>query len=178
EQTASIFGLPTLAPTPTLKTVLAQFSDKQAERLHGAIHNATYGAPFDIELSLQDSATPARWVRLIGKPIISLHEPFAVLGSIQDISERKRFTNKIQQQAIYDQLTGLPNRLLLDNRLAKSINKAVRDKTQVAILFIDLDNFKPVNDNMGHSAGDILLREVAGRIRQTIRRSDTVGRYS
>ncbi|HEY7884724.1 MAG TPA: EAL domain-containing protein, partial [Cellvibrionaceae bacterium] len=150
----------------------------QADRLHNAIHNATFGAAFDIELSL-DQQKPKRWIRIIGKPAITGIEPFAVLGSVQDISERKRFTNKIQQQAIYDQLTGLPNRLLLDNRLSKAINKATRDKAhQVAILFIDLDNFKPVNDNMGHQAGDTLLREVSTRIRQAIRSSDTVGRYS
>ncbi len=178
EQTAIIFGLSPSTQVPTLGRVLEQFSDKQAERLFKAIHNASYGAPFDMELSLQAASEPARWVRIIGKPVIHQHEPFAVLGSVQDITERKRFTNKIQQQAIYDQLTGLPNRLLLDNRLTKSINKALRDKSQVAVLFIDLDNFKPVNDNMGHNAGDVLLREVANRIHHTIRRSDTVGRYS
>lgn len=178
EQTALIFGLPASARAPTLGKVLDQFNAKQAERLFKAIHNATYGAPFDIELSLHTESGSSRWVRIIGKPIISQYEPFAVLGSVQDITERKRFTNKIQQQAIYDQLTGLPNRLLLDNRLTKAINKAIRDNSQVAVLFIDLDNFKPVNDNMGHNAGDVLLREVASRIQQTIRRSDTVGRYS
>lgn len=178
EQTALILGLPADNQPPTLSRALKQFNEKQAEKLYQAIAEATYGAPFDMELSLTREIQPSRWVRIIGKPILQREEPFSVLGSVQDITERKRFTNKIQHQAIYDHLTGLPNRMLLDNRLTKSINKATREESQLAILFIDLDNFKPVNDNMGHSAGDDLLRDVAKRIQQTIRRSDTVGRYS
>ena len=97
---------------------------------------------------------------------------------MQDITERKRFTEKIQQQAIYDQLTGLPNRLLFQNRLSKAIAKSQRDHTRLAILFIDLDNFKPVNDNLGHAVGDKLLKNVGGRIKACVRATDTVARYS
>ncbi|UTF61902.1 EAL domain-containing protein [Gilvimarinus sp. DA14] len=176
EQTAKIFGLQTDSQHPLTEEVLCQFDKPQANHLRSCITNATLGHTFDTEL--QVSAKSDRWIRIIGKPIANTEPPFSVLGSVQDITERKRFTDKIQHQAIYDQLTGLPNRLLFNNRLKKSIVKCRRENKKLAVLFIDLDHFKPVNDNLGHSAGDFLLKEVGNRIRNCIRESDTVARYS
>ncbi|MGR9013996.1 MAG: EAL domain-containing protein, partial [Gammaproteobacteria bacterium] len=98
-------------------------------------------------------------------------------GHLSSIAiERKRIEQKIYRQASYDQLTGLPNRRLLGNRLREEIAKAERSKESLAVLFIDLDRFKEVNDTLGHVAGDDLLVEAAQRIRACVRESDTVAR--
>lgn len=78
--------------------------------------------------------------------------------------------------ALYDMLTGLPNRKLFTDRLLHSLARAKRDKNQLAVMFIDLDRFKPVNDKFGHAVGDLLLKEVANRLNQCVRKSDTVAR--
>ena len=78
--------------------------------------------------------------------------------------------------AEHDSLTGLPNRLLFNDRLSQALSIAKRDAGQCALLYLDLDKFKPVNDTLGHAAGDQLLRLVAGRIREQVRESDTVAR--
>lgn len=93
-----------------------------------------------------------------------------------DITETKRKEEQIQYQAYHDALTGLPNRLLLQDRLILSIRRARRAESQTALLFIDLDNFKSINDSMGHAMGDLLLLEVAERFQSVVRDSDTVAR--
>ena len=81
-----------------------------------------------------------------------------------------------QAVAHHDGLTGLPNRLLFNDRLNQAISLAKRDSRQFALLYLDLDKFKPVNDTLGHAVGDELLENVATRIRQQVRESDTVAR--
>ncbi|TSA14697.1 MAG: diguanylate cyclase [Betaproteobacteria bacterium] len=93
-----------------------------------------------------------------------------------DITEHKLTEERIQSVAHHDSLTGLPNRLLFNDRLGQAISLAKRDSRQFALLYLDLDKFKPVNDNLGHAAGDELLKNVATRIRQQVRESDTVAR--
>lgn len=94
-----------------------------------------------------------------------------------DITERKRDEEQIRQQAYYDALTGLPNRSLLFDRLAQSTIAARREGWLSALLFIDLDRFKEVNDTLGHVAGDELLQDVASRLRECVREVDTVARF-
>jgi len=93
-----------------------------------------------------------------------------------DITEHKLTEERIQRVAHHDGLTGLPNQLLFNDRLSQAISLAKRDSRQFALLYLDLDKFKPVNDALGHSAGDELLKAVATRIRQLVRESDTVAR--
>jgi diguanylate cyclase (GGDEF)-like protein/PAS domain S-box-containing protein len=93
-----------------------------------------------------------------------------------DISERKANEKRIHFMAHHDALTGLPNRLLCEERLILSIQQSRRMKTRVAVLFIDLDRFKNVNDSLGHHAGDQLLKSVAGRLKDGVREGDTVAR--
>jgi diguanylate cyclase (GGDEF)-like protein/PAS domain S-box-containing protein len=93
-----------------------------------------------------------------------------------DITERKLEEERIQRVAHHDSLTGLPNRLLFNDRLNQAMNLAKRESRQFALLYLDLDKFKPVNDTLGHTAGDELLRVVATRIRHQVRESDTVAR--
>jgi len=94
----------------------------------------------------------------------------------QDITQRKTAEKQIQFLAYYDALTGLPNRTLLQDRLSKALASARRQKDKVALLFFDLDGFKNVNDSFGHSSGDLVLQDVAKRLKKRTREQDTVAR--
>ncbi len=103
--------------------------------------------------------------------------PTHYVSVFSDISERKADEERMQHLAHFDVLTGLPNRALFSDRLRQTLAKARRDKTRIALMFIDLDKFKPVNDLLGHHVGDLLLKAVAARLAECVRRaSDTVGR--
>ena len=97
-------------------------------------------------------------------------------GTVEDISDRKAAEERVQFLAYYDALTGLPNRLLLHDRLANALANARRRDEKVALLFLDLDRFKIINDSLGHSIGDLLLQEVAERLKRWARAQDTVAR--
>jgi diguanylate cyclase (GGDEF)-like protein len=93
-----------------------------------------------------------------------------------DLTERRLLEAKLERMAQYDQLTELPNRYLLHDRLAQLCHRRSGDGTRLALLYLDLDAFKPVNDHHGHAAGDHLLRTIAGRLLDAVRKSDTVAR--
>lgn len=97
-------------------------------------------------------------------------------ATMYDITERQRSADRICHMAHHDALTGLPNRLLMADRLAQDLKKAHRLGQKVALLFIDLDRFKEVNDTLGHDTGDLLLQDAAQRIVECVRESDTVAR--
>jgi diguanylate cyclase (GGDEF)-like protein/PAS domain S-box-containing protein len=95
-----------------------------------------------------------------------------------DITERKAYEERITFQAFHDALTGLPNRILFHDRLDQALTQAKRRKLLTpAVMFLDLDRFKLINDTLGHDAGDVLLKEVANRLRACVRESDTVARF-
>jgi len=100
-----------------------------------------------------------------------------VVAIVRDISERMRNEARIVHMAHHDTLTGLPNRSLIADRLQQAVLHAERQRQSVLVAFIDLDSFKLVNDTMGHNAGDELLKVVAGRMVDCVRRNDTVGRF-
>lgn len=95
---------------------------------------------------------------------------------LSDISERKAAEEQLRHIALHDPLTGLANRVLFNDRLEQAIRIAARSHRQFAVLFMDLDKFKPVNDHFGHKIGDKLLQSVAGRLTRSVRESDTVAR--
>ena len=99
-----------------------------------------------------------------------------IIGVSVDISELKRTQEMLTYQALHDALTDLPNRLLLHDRVQQALGVAQREQTQVALLLLDLDRFKEVNDTFGHHAGDVLLQEIARRLQGIVRASDTVAR--
>ncbi len=99
------------------------------------------------------------------------------VGVLVDVSERQRYQDQIAHRATHDELTGLPNRTLLQDRLQQAIAAAARFGGGVSVAFIDLDNFKLINDGLGHASGDLVLRAVATRLAACIRDADTVGRF-
>lgn len=103
-------------------------------------------------------------------------DPLRICGTLQDITERRKQEEHILHQAHFDSLTELPNRFLALDRLSQLINEARRAKERVAVLFLDLDDFKKINDTLGHETGDKLLKEAASRLQSVVRSGDTVGR--
>lgn len=102
--------------------------------------------------------------------------PSRVIGVSQDVTERKRQEEEVRFLAYHDTLTGLPNRRLLDDRLRQAVFAAQRRGARLAVLVIDLDHFKAVNDSLGHRAGDAVLREIANRLGSCVRKADTLAR--
>jgi len=102
--------------------------------------------------------------------------PAHFIVQAQDVTERRRAEDALAHQALHDPLTGMPNRLLLLNRLEHALERRSRETTLAALLFVDLDRFKPVNDSLGHAAGDLVLMEVARRLGEAVRAGDTVAR--
>ncbi|KIM09910.1 MAG: hypothetical protein KU29_01265 [Sulfurovum sp. FS06-10] len=103
--------------------------------------------------------------------------PLRMIGTHTDISERKMMEEEVHHLAFYDALTQLPNRRLLHERLKNAISTSKRNGLYHALIFLDLDNFKPLNDANGHTLGDLLLIEVAQRLKSSVREVDTVARF-
>jgi diguanylate cyclase (GGDEF)-like protein/PAS domain S-box-containing protein len=118
-----------------------------------------------------------RWLEDHARLVLDANQrPLRIDGVATDISERKTHEAKIEHLATHDALTGLPNRTLLDDRIALSLVQARRVQRRLALLFLDLDNFKLINDTYGHGPGDGLLKEIAARLSGAMRDGDTVAR--
>lgn len=119
-----------------------------------------------------------KWVLARGMIVSRMPDgtPMRMIGTHADITERKNMEERMRHMAHYDLLTELPNRALINERLQQAVIKARRDKTFMAVIFLDLDRFKPVNDELGHDIGDLLLKQVAQRLLSSVRASDTVAR--
>jgi diguanylate cyclase (GGDEF)-like protein/PAS domain S-box-containing protein len=128
---------------------------------------------FEASLQLKDGSQIVCLVS--GKKFLIRGVPH-LLSIARDISERKQIELRMEHMAQHDALTALPNRALFFDRLKQEMGHARRDGTRLALMFIDLDRFKEVNDTHGHAVGDLLLQEVATRISACLRQSDTVGR--
>ena len=137
----------------------------------------SFGIPLTIEARMRHRDGSWRHVEVTGTNLLDDPSVRGVVLNWRDITERKLLQERLEHQATHDPLTDLPNRTLFIDRLEHAILRAARHEKRVAVLFVDLDGFKPINDSLGHEAGDQLLVAVAGRIQKAVRASDTVGRF-
>lgn len=135
----------------------------------------TQGSVRDREIQLLDKAGRTFWV-LMSSQRLRVSDRECVLTAFNNVDDRKQAQEKLQHRAFHDELTGLPNRAMFMDTLNRTLHRAERKQHGFSILFIDLDHFKDVNDTYGHSAGDLLLQEVAARVRLCVREGDLVAR--
>ncbi|MCR4304054.1 MAG: EAL domain-containing protein [Gallionella sp.] len=134
--------------------------------------------PFTMEYRMHHRDGSYHWLLDHGAPYTDLDGEFAgYLGTCYDITERKQYESQLEYQAQHDALTGLPNRNLLADRIKQVISRVGRHGSLVGVVFLDLDNFKVINDSLGHETGDHILKEVGGRLAAAVRDGDTVARY-
>jgi len=141
-------------------------------------HLRGHAPQYEAEHRMRAKSGEWRWILTRGRITQrdSQGQPIRVTGTHLDITERKRAQSEIERLAYYDHLTGLPNRRMLLERLQLQLAASRRSNELGALLFIDLDHFKHLNDTRGHSAGDLLLKEVAYRLVKNLREGDTVAR--
>ncbi|MES2949628.1 MAG: sensor domain-containing diguanylate cyclase [Pseudomonadota bacterium] len=135
----------------------------------------TQGSVRDWEVQLQDREGNTFWVLLSSQRLI-IGGQECLLTALNNIDARKHAQEELRHRAFHDELTGLPNRAMFMDALSRTLHRAERRSGTFSILFIDLDHFKSVNDNYGHKVGDLLLQEVAMRLRLCVREGDLVAR--
>jgi diguanylate cyclase (GGDEF)-like protein/PAS domain S-box-containing protein len=132
---------------------------------------------FDVLVRLRHKDGSWRWVQSRGQATRDAQgRAVRFLGTQFDVTERKQLEDQVRQLAFFDPLTSLPNRRMLDDRLGQAMAASKRSGLYGALMFLDLDNFKPLNDTHGHAVGDLLLVEVAQRLSACVREMDTVAR--
>ncbi len=152
-----------------------QDRDRVAEDFQATLRNAS---AFSREYRIvRPSNGETRWVMAWGDyEYDNAGQPVLQVGAMQDITERKAAAGEIEQLAFYDTLTGLPNRRMLLDRLRQAMAASTRSERHCALLYLDLDNFKTLNDTLGHDTGDLLLQQVGRRLATCVREGDTVAR--
>jgi len=180
DEAKQIFGIEKNSFDNTLISYLDLIHISDRDVVKATINNCLYDtSPFSIDHRIVNSRGAKHYVHTQGD--VSFDDggkSAAIVGTVQDITERKRAEATFEHLALYDSLTDLCNRRLFQNRLAHSMAIAHRDEKLLAVCFFDLDNFKPINDNLGHPIGDELLRTVARRLKNTMRHGDIISRIS
>jgi diguanylate cyclase (GGDEF)-like protein/PAS domain S-box-containing protein len=178
-QTPSItrlLGYPAESLVGTSLAELTHPDDRLA--LHTAHDEAVTGRRADAVSSLRLRHQDGSWrhVQSVHTNLLADADVGAVVVTTRDVTAQKRLEEQLQHNAFHDALTGLANRALFTDRLAHALDRTDRGAAPVAVLFVDLDDFKAVNDGSGHGAGDRLLTAVADRLRSTLRPGDTIAR--
>lgn len=140
------------------------------------LQDSRIGKLYSLEYRLRDAKGNWKWVRDRSMHASMEGDELLIEGLATDITLLKQHEQQLEHTAHYDVLTGIPNRVLLTDRMKQAIAQTLRERTMMAVCYLDLDGFKPINDTLGHEAGDKVLIEVARRIIGTIRGGDTVAR--
>jgi diguanylate cyclase (GGDEF)-like protein/PAS domain S-box-containing protein len=153
---------------------LAAMTDRS--RVQDALARATRGerATTEARLAPRDLAT---WVEVSVGPLLTRPGAIELIVNVQDVTARREEAFALAHRANHDLLTGLPNRFLLAERLAVALAMSERSRSVVAVLFMDLDRFKDVNDRLGHGVGDLVLRSVAAQLQASLRPGDMIARF-
>ncbi|MDQ6969100.1 MAG: EAL domain-containing protein [Mariprofundus sp.] len=177
EESYRIFGVPRVAPSVFHKLLLGSVHADDKKAFDMALQKAVDGETTDISFK---ACLPNGQEKTILMHLDSSSEQassnYRVFGTIQDISEQRRAEESIRQLAYYDSITGLPNRDLFKEHLSMALHHAGRNNEKLAVMFLDLDKFKRVNDSLGHEAGDKLLKTISERLQDSVRASDVAAR--
>ena len=163
---------------PTFGSLLQQMHpDDRASALKAFQTTLDEHSPFAIEFRVLPADGTVRWVRTRGRVEFDARgRPERLIGTAQDITEQRIARDTLLHQAFHDPLTGLPNRLLLLDRLTQAMARLARRPSTVSVIYLDIDRFRMINDSLGHAAGDQLLLAVAARLGDLIRPEDTLAR--
>jgi diguanylate cyclase (GGDEF)-like protein len=180
EMCLRLFGMRAGQTDVPYERMLSAIHPEDRPRFEQIVHQCLEGtASLDIEYRVAAADDSFRWLRTKGDALLDLDgEPMKLLWVTEDVSQRRDTDARVRFLAHHDLLTGLPNRTLFQDRLQQAMAAANRMQSHVALLFIDLDRFKAINDSLGHRAGDTLLQGVAARLRRCVRETDTVCRHS
>lgn len=163
---------------PAWGDYLDRIADADRGRIEAAWKAArSEGRPYEAEYRIHVPGRGQRWIHERGNPVTDDSGRVLVIdGTVMDVSTRRDAEERVRQLAHYDELTGLPNRTLFQIELQRALVAAHALDTRLALMFIDLDRFKIINDTLGHDAGDLVLVEVAQRLRASLRDTDIIAR--
>lgn len=173
-----VLDLPSVSIVRDISSLIAAIHPRDRQYLRKALDALMErGKPMSIDCQIAADEGDKRFIHLEAEVHRNEAERSAlVTGTVQDISDRKRSEERIRYLAYYDSLTGLPNRVLFKEHLKRALAIAEQHKRYLAVLFLDLDRFKGINDSLGHDIGDLLLQQVADRLQQRVRPYDTISR--
>jgi len=161
----------------TIETGLSVYKGEWLEKIQAAFDEATHKkTSYDLILQMKTAKGNKKWVRILGSPVIQNGEVIMVRGSMQDMTTQKIAEEKVEWLTNFDSLTGLPKRILFKDRVEYAINIAYSTKELIALLYIDLDHFKNINDSLGHDVGDALLVQASKRMQSVLREEDILSR--
>ncbi len=156
-----------------IQMLIPEDRDKAKKNIKRVLSGEKLGGTEYTALRKDNSTFPAT---IYTSPVIRENKPVGLRGIIVDITEHKKIEEKLAHMATHDNLTGLPNRMLFDDRLSLELARAYRKKQRFTVMISDIDNFKNINDTLGHMIGDKLLQGVGNRIKDSLRSSDTIAR--
>jgi len=177
EDMCRIFGIDLDEAPRTFEDVIALLPAGEREKVRRATEEAIdAGVSFTFEHHISTSGGVDLVLRQDGMILLDdKKSPAKIIFTCQDITQKKLAEQQIKFLAYYDRLTGLPNRFLFREHLGKAMLKATRNRVSLAIIFIDIDNFRKINDTFGREAGDAILKIIARRLKGSLRQSDTTG---